>query len=43
MEEPSEFETIPKFGNSTSDYETEVRPFYAFWESYCTKKSKANE
>lgn len=39
MESPDEYETIPKFGVSTSDYETVVGPFYAYWQSYCTKKS----
>lgn len=39
MDSPSDFEEIPKFGISTSDYETVVGPFYAYWQSYCTKKS----
>lgn len=30
---------IPSFGNSKSDYESVVGPFYAYWQSYCTKKS----
>lgn len=34
-----EFEKIPKFGNSQSNYEEVVGPFYAYWQSYCTKKS----
>lgn len=29
----------PGFGNANSDYETTVGPFYAYWLSYCTKKS----
>lgn len=39
MDSPDEFEGIPKFGTSTSDYETIVGPFYAYWQSYCTKKT----
>lgn len=39
MESPDEFEDIPKFGTATSDYETVVGPFYAYWQSYCTKKT----
>lgn len=34
-----EFKSIPLFGKSTSDYDTIVGPFYAYWQSYCTKKS----
>lgn len=30
---------IPCFGNAQSDYEEVVGPFYAYWQSYCTKKS----
>lgn len=41
LENEEDFEDIPKFGNSKSDYETEVRLFYAYWEGYCTKKSYA--
>lgn len=39
MDSPDEFEDIPKFGTSMSDYETVVGPFYAYWQSYCTKKT----
>lgn len=39
MDSPDEFEHIPKFGTATSDYETVVGPFYAYWQSYCTKKT----
>lgn len=39
MDSPDEYEQIPKFGTSTSDYETCVGPFYAYWQSYCTKKT----
>lgn len=39
MDSPAEYETIPKFGKSTSDYETMVGPFYAYWQSFCTKKT----
>lgn len=41
MESPEEFEKIPKFGTSTSNYEEVVGPFYAYWQSYCTKKTYA--
>jgi DnaJ family protein A protein 5 len=30
---------IPEFGNSESDYDSVVGPFYAFWLSYCTPRS----
>lgn len=40
MESEEEFANIPFFGNSTSDYETIVGPFYNFWMHYSTKKSK---
>lgn len=39
MDSPEEYEQIPKFGTSTSDYDTVVGPFYAYWQSYCTKKT----
>lgn len=39
MDDEDEFDLIPKFGNSTSDYETVVGPFYGYWQSYSTKKS----
>nr|CAG4651080.1 EOG090X085R [Simocephalus serrulatus] len=35
QDQDSDFE-IPDFGNSTSDYNEVVRPFYAYWQSYCT-------
>lgn len=41
MDTEEEYETIPKFGNGQSDYETVVRLFYGFWEGFCTKKSYA--
>uniref|UniRef100_A0A182KH11 DnaJ homolog subfamily C member 21 n=1 Tax=Anopheles christyi TaxID=43041 RepID=A0A182KH11_9DIPT len=41
LDTEEEFETIPKFGNSQSDYETIVRQFYGYWEGFCTKKSYA--
>lgn len=40
LDSPEEFEAIPRFGDSTSDYEEVVAPFYAFWQSFCTKKSE---
>jgi DnaJ homolog subfamily A member 5 len=30
---------IPEFGDSNSDYDTVVGPFYSFWSSYCTPRS----
>ncbi|XP_067003711.2 dnaJ homolog subfamily C member 21 [Anabrus simplex] len=38
--EDSDFE-VPSFGNSQSSYEDVVHPFYAYWQSYSTKKSYA--
>jgi DnaJ family protein A protein 5 len=31
-------EPMPTFGNSQSDYEEVVRPFYGYWQSYSTAK-----
>jgi DnaJ family protein A protein 5 len=39
-DEGSDFE-IPSFGSSKSSYEDVVHPFYAYWQSYSTKKSYA--
>lgn len=39
MDDEDEFDKIPKFGDSTSDYETVVGPFYGYWQSYSTKKT----
>lgn len=39
MDSKSDFDEIPDFGNSTSDYEDIVGPFYGYWSSYTTKKS----
>lgn len=36
----SDFE-VPSFGDSKSSYEDVVHPFYAYWQSYSTKKSYA--
>ncbi|XP_053693161.1 dnaJ homolog subfamily C member 21 [Sabethes cyaneus] len=41
LDDEEDFDAIPKFGNSQSDYETEVRQFYGYWEGFCTKKSYA--
>ncbi|KAK3698513.1 hypothetical protein QZH41_004022 [Actinostola sp. cb2023] len=30
---------VPKFGESDSDYEGCIELFYAYWQSYCTKKT----
>lgn len=40
MENPEDFDKIPKFGDSKSPFE-EVTVFYGYWESYSTKKSFA--
>ncbi|XP_047365186.1 dnaJ homolog subfamily C member 21 isoform X1 [Vespa velutina] len=34
-------EEVPNFGNSQSSYEDVVHPFYAYWQSYSTKRSFA--
>nr|CAG4643295.1 EOG090X085R [Ilyocryptus agilis] len=34
-DQDSDFE-IPEFGDANSNYEEVVRPFYAYWQSYCT-------
>lgn len=39
MDDEDEFDRIPNFGKSTSDYESVVGPFYGYWQSYSTKKS----
>jgi len=39
MDDKEEFCEIPLFGNSNSDYDEVVGPFYAYWMSYSTKKS----
>ena len=30
---------VPTFGDSSSDYESVVAPFYAYWMGFCTRKS----
>lgn len=30
---------VPEFGDSNSDYETVVAPFYSYWLGFCTRKS----
>lgn len=39
MDDEEEIEKIPNFGNSKSCYDETVGPFYAYWLSYCTKKT----
>ncbi|XP_075397041.1 dnaJ homolog subfamily C member 21 [Tenrec ecaudatus] len=34
-------EDSPSFGDSQSDYDTVVHPFYAHWQSFCTQKNFA--
>lgn len=41
MDDNEDFESIPRFGDSKSDYEEVVEPFYTYFESYSTKKSYA--
>ncbi|KAM6224826.1 dnaJ homolog subfamily C member 21 [Rhynchocyon petersi] len=36
-----EVEDFPTFGDSQSDYDTVVHPFYAHWQSFCTQKNFA--
>lgn len=36
-----EEEEYPTFGESQSDYDTVVHPFYAYWQSFCTVKNFA--
>jgi DnaJ homolog subfamily A member 5 len=40
MDDPEDFELIPKFGDSKTGFDDVVN-FYGFWESYSTKKSFA--
>lgn len=39
MDSDDEDTDIPGFGDANSDYEQVVGPFYAYWLSYCTKKT----
>uniref|UniRef100_A0A8C8SSF9 DnaJ homolog subfamily C member 21 n=1 Tax=Pelusios castaneus TaxID=367368 RepID=A0A8C8SSF9_9SAUR len=34
-------EEFPTFGDSQSDYDEVVHPFYAYWQSFCTQKNFA--
>ncbi|ELW53500.1 DnaJ like protein subfamily C member 21 [Tupaia chinensis] len=36
-----DIEEFPTFGDSQSDYDTVVHPFYAYWQSFCTQKNFA--
>lgn len=38
MDNKEQMHSIPQFGNSLSDYEEVVAPFYDYWMSYSTKK-----
>ncbi|KAK6494374.1 dnaJ-like protein subfamily C member 21 [Huso huso] len=40
-EEEEEEEEFPTFGDSQSDYDTVVHLFYAYWQSFCTRKNFA--
>ncbi|KAI5194363.1 Dnaj-like Subfamily C Member 21 [Manis pentadactyla] len=37
----ADIEDFPTFGDSQSDYDTVVHPFYAYWPSFCTQKNFA--
>lgn len=39
MPERSKYDDFPSFGDSKSDYDEVVGPFYAFWSSFITNKS----
>lgn len=41
MDKKEEFCSIPMFGNSQSDYEAVVKPFYDYWMGYSTKRGYA--
>lgn len=41
IDDDEKIKEIPTFGNSQSGYDDVVGPFYAYWQSYCTKKSYA--
>ena len=37
LKSDSSSESLPAFGNSDSDYDQVVRPFYAYWSGFCTQ------
>ncbi|XP_067631185.1 dnaJ homolog subfamily C member 21 [Eurosta solidaginis] len=39
MDDENEVGDIRTFGDSKSSYDDVVAPFYAYWQSYCTKKT----
>ncbi|KAK3594145.1 hypothetical protein CHS0354_040921 [Potamilus streckersoni] len=39
IEDRNSGDELPSFGNSRDSYEEIVKPFYDFWETYCTAKS----
>ncbi|KAM4719373.1 dnaJ homolog subfamily C member 21 isoform 2-T2 [Anableps anableps] len=41
MDDEEEEEGFPPFGDSQSDYDTVVHVFYAYWQSFCTRKNFA--
>lgn len=41
MDDEEEEEGFPPFGDSQSDYDTVVHEFYAYWQSFCTRKNFA--
>ncbi|XP_012695778.2 dnaJ homolog subfamily C member 21 [Clupea harengus] len=40
-EEDEEEDEFPSFGDSPSDFDTVVHLFYAYWQSFCTRKNFA--
>lgn len=40
-EDDEEEDEFPSFGDSQSDYDTVVHLFYAYWQSFCTRKNFA--
>ncbi|XP_055087504.1 dnaJ homolog subfamily C member 21 [Periophthalmus magnuspinnatus] len=41
VEEEVEDDAFPSFGDSQSDYDSVVHIFYAYWQSFCTRKNFA--
>uniref|UniRef100_A0A8C6T0F3 DnaJ heat shock protein family (Hsp40) member C21 n=1 Tax=Neogobius melanostomus TaxID=47308 RepID=A0A8C6T0F3_9GOBI len=41
VDEEDEDDAFPIFGDSQSDYDTVVHVFYAYWQSFCTRKNFA--
>ncbi|KAM7345882.1 dnaJ homolog subfamily C member 21 [Cochliomyia hominivorax] len=39
LHDEEELKNFPTFGNSKSNYDEVVGPFYAYWSAYCTKRT----